>query len=51
MAVSQKSGKSPDKSRPVNWEDCREKKSGDMKDVNLNTLKNRKTDAKRMKFN
>ena len=23
-----------DKSGPVNWEDCREKKSGTMKDVN-----------------
>ena len=24
----------PDKSGPVNWEDCRGKKSGEMKDVN-----------------
>ena len=27
-------GGGPDKPGPVNWEDCREKKSGEMKDVN-----------------
>ena len=27
-------GVRPDKSGPVNWEDCREKKSDEMKDVN-----------------
>ena len=34
VGVRRAGGGGPDKSGPVNWEDCREKKSDEMKEVN-----------------